>query len=208
MITGRIPARLAIAANRHPAFLDDSGALAARELLVTFERSFLGNEDRELSAKLHDELPGIANKALAALRRLRANGGKFTIGAKGATAARELAESQSPALRFAKAHLKVTGDAEDFTPLDSAFERYEEWALAESLGARERRNRDAFKNDIIAALADRGVAHARRRWRGPGSLGEWEHGIRPRVRGFVGVVLKPDPLVSRDSPSAPGYANR
>jgi hypothetical protein len=118
IITARVPARIVIAANRHPKFLDDSGALAARELVLVFERSFEGHEDRDLSSKLRAELPGIANRALAGLRRLRANGGKFTVGAKGRAAARELAESQSPALRFTKACLLVTGIESDFEPLN------------------------------------------------------------------------------------------
>lgn len=197
IITDRIPARLAIAANRHPRFLDDSGALAARELLITFERSFVGKEDRDLSAKLRDELPGIANAALAALKRLRANGGRFTIGARGAAALRDLAESQSPALRFAKLHLNMTGDADDFTPLDIAFERYETWAMEESLGARERRDRDSFKNDIVAALGARGVRYVRKRWRDPQSGSA--HGGSPRVRGFTGLRMRPVPADGRDA---------
>lgn len=191
IVTGRVPARLAIAANRHPRFLDDSGALAARELIIMFERSFEGKEDRELGTKLHDELPGIANAALAALKRLRSNRMRFTVGAKGAAAIRDLAESQSPALRFARAHVQVTGDASDFTPLDIVFLRYEEWAHEESLGARELRDRDGFKNDVIAALAARGVRYERRRWRDPKS--EWTRGKSPRVRGFVGLKMRVSP---------------
>jgi phage/plasmid-associated DNA primase len=88
IVTAKIPARIAVAANRHPKFIDDSGALAARELVLIFETSFEGREDRELSDKLRGELPGIANRALEGLRRLRANGGKFTVGEKGKAAAR------------------------------------------------------------------------------------------------------------------------
>jgi P4 family phage/plasmid primase-like protien len=187
MITARVPARIVIAANRHPKFLDDSGALAARELVLVFERSFEGREDRDLSSKLRAELPGIANRALAGLRRLRANGGKFTVGAKGRAAARELAESQSPALRFAKSRLVVTGDLNDRVSLPDVFNAYQDWAFAEGLGGREIRNRDDLKNDLVAALATRGVVHDRRRWHDP---------TKPRVgegkpmRGFFGLKLR------------------
>jgi P4 family phage/plasmid primase-like protien len=68
-----IPARLVIVANRHPKFLDDSGAMAMRELPIMFNRSFASDDKRDLhlGAKLKAELPGIANWALAGLRRLR-----------------------------------------------------------------------------------------------------------------------------------------
>ncbi|MBN9004557.1 MAG: hypothetical protein J0H40_04000 [Rhizobiales bacterium] len=187
IVTGHVPARLAIAANRHPRFLDDSGALAARELVVVFERSFEGSEDRELGAKLHGELPGIANAALAALKRLRANEMRFTVGAKGAAALRDLAESQSPALRFAKACLIVTGDMTDRVGLPECFEAYEAWATAESLNSREWRNRNDFKTDLIAALGAQGVRHGRRRWRDPSRDGHGEGAI---MRGFFGIKLR------------------
>src|SRR5205807_2637736 len=64
IVNGRVPAKLVIVANQHPKFLDESGALAARELPLIFERSWRGKEDRELRAKLTRELPGIANWAL------------------------------------------------------------------------------------------------------------------------------------------------
>jgi phage/plasmid-associated DNA primase len=187
IVSAKLPTRLALAANRHPKFLDDSGALNARELILVFDRSFEGKEDRDLSSKLRAELPGIANRALEGLRRLRANG-RFTVGEKGLAAARELAESQSPALRFAHARLNVTGDADDFTPLGAVFESYTEWAVfSEELGSRERRNRDDFKNDLVAALMSKGVRYDRRRWRDPDA---GKHGNAPRVRGFIGITMK------------------
>jgi P4 family phage/plasmid primase-like protien len=186
IVSATLPTRLAIAANRHPRFLDESGALNARELVLVFERSFEGREDRELGAKLRAELPGIANRALEGLARLRTNG-RFTVGERGLAAARELAESQSPALRFSKARLSVTGDPDDFVPLDIAFESYEEWCTVESLSARERRSRDDFKSDLVAALLAKSVRYERRRWRDPDS---GKHGAAPKLRGFVGLRMK------------------
>jgi P4 family phage/plasmid primase-like protien len=187
IVTAKVPVRIAIAANRHPKFLDDSGALAARELVLIFERSFEGREDRDLSDKLRAELPGIANRALQGLARLRANAGKFTVGAKGRAAAREIAESQSPALRFARACLVITGDSADYLPVAPVFDAYEMWCSAESLGPRERRNRDDFKGDLVAALQSQGMRFGRKRWHDP---------ARPKLgkgiikRGFFGIRLK------------------
>lgn len=190
IINAKVPAKLVLVANKHPKFLDESGALANRELLLVFNNSFVGREDRDLAAKLHAELPGIANWALEGLRRLRANGRKFTIGALGRAASRELAESQSPALRFASDCLIVTGNRDDYVSLDEVFASYANWAdFAEGLGARERRNRNDFRADLIAALATRGVKFEQRRWHDPSKP---RCRVAPRVRGFFGFKLKPD----------------
>jgi len=50
IITAKVPAKLILVANKHPKFLDESGALAHRELLLVFSNSFVGREDRELLA--------------------------------------------------------------------------------------------------------------------------------------------------------------
>ena len=112
MVTAKVPAKIVLVANKHPKFLDESGALSAREIVLRFESSFIGREDRTLRDRLLAELPGIANWAIEGLERLR-NNGRFTIGTAGRIASRELAEAQSPALRYANARLQVTGDAAD-----------------------------------------------------------------------------------------------
>jgi hypothetical protein len=189
IINVKIPARVVLVCNQLPKFLDESGALAARQLPLVFTNSFVGKEDRELRNKLTAELPGICNWALAGLRRLRENGNRFTVGDKGKRMALDMKMGQSPALRFARDHLNVTGDASDFAPLDLAFERYLLWTTEEGLSARERRNRDDFKTDLAAALMSKGVRYDRRRWKEPGA--SYSVKAAPRMRGFVGVKLKP-----------------
>ena len=62
-------------------------------------------------------------------------------------------------------------------PLADAFLAYEHWAsFTESLSARERRNRDDFKTDLVIALMTKGVQYTRRRWHDPARQ-RWErHG--------------------------------
>ena len=154
-------------------------------MILVFQRSFETSPDLELSFKLRAELPGIANRALEGLRRLRTNGGKFTIGAKGRAAALEIAASQSPALRFANARLVVTGDPNDCAPLSETYDDYRDWALeVEHLGARELRSRDDFKGDLIAALMTKGIQYGRRRWHDPAKS---KRGNGVPTRGFFGV---------------------
>lgn len=164
----RIPAKITLLANKHPKFIDESGALAVRELVFLFDKSFAGKEDLTLKARLTAELPGIANWAIEGLKRLRRNG-RFTIGERGRIAQEQLTDSQSPALRFAKECLTVTGSEDDVLPVTLAFDAYREWADRELLNLRERRNRDDFKNDMIAALRARGVQYASNqvRWHDP-----------------------------------------
>lgn len=188
ILTARLMARIMIVANRHPKFLDDSGALAAREIPLIYETSFRGREDFDLTGRLESELSGIANRALEGLRRLRANGGKFTAGVKMRAAIQEIAESQSPALRFAKEHLIVTGDLGDYVPLATVFDAYEDWAhYHESLGRGEKRNRDDFKNDLVSALTAQGVQYTRRRWHDPTRPERKKGELK---RGFFGIRLK------------------
>jgi len=72
--------RLLVLGNRQPTWIDESGALAARQLAIVFDRSFEGKEDQSVEDALIAELPGIANWALEGLKRLRANSYKFSVG--------------------------------------------------------------------------------------------------------------------------------
>lgn len=186
ILNQRVPARILLACNALPRMLDESGALASRFVQIVFERSFLGKEDRDLGAKLDAELPGIANWALVGLERLRANGGRFTIGKAGASAQRRAAEAQSPTLRFAKACLAITADREDFAPLDVIFPRYYEWAIDEGLASRQRRNRDELRADLVAAFGSR-IKYGRRRWHDPAAA---PSPLGKRCWGFSGVALR------------------
>ncbi|MBN9520105.1 hypothetical protein J0H58_16520 [bacterium] len=102
----RVLARFVIAANRKPSLFDASGALLNRMLLLPFDVSFAGREDTSLEAKLRAELPGIANWALAGLKRLRSNG-RFTVGAASRAAAADFGARTAPVLSFVRERLLV-----------------------------------------------------------------------------------------------------
>ena len=69
--------RIVITCNQLPRFLDVSGALHCRLLVVNFEISFAGREDRTLPDRIRQELPGIFNWALSGWMELRL-AGQFT----------------------------------------------------------------------------------------------------------------------------------
>jgi P4 family phage/plasmid primase-like protien len=71
-------ARLIFSANSLPPSKDRTHAFYRRWLIIPFERIFEGKEsDKELRARLRNELPGILNRALRGLDRLFSEG-KFT----------------------------------------------------------------------------------------------------------------------------------
>lgn len=114
---------------------------------------------------------------------------RFSVGAKGLAALRDIELSQSPALRFAEAHLDVTGNLDDFGGSNNLVHaNYDIWAGEEGLHGRERRNRDDFKHDLLAALGPRGVIYDQRRWHDPNKP---RSGKGKRVRGWFGFKLKP-----------------
>jgi P4 family phage/plasmid primase-like protien len=102
----RLRARFTIACNDALGFLDPSGAVAARMLVVPFRRSFAGQEDTGLAAKLAAEYPGVVNWALDGLARLRGQG-RFTEPAVCKAAQDERRRENTPALAFAEACLAV-----------------------------------------------------------------------------------------------------
>ncbi len=70
----RLQTRIIINGNQLPRFLDVSGALFRRLLLINFEISFAGREDRTLPGRIKQELPGIFNWALEGWVDLRQTG--------------------------------------------------------------------------------------------------------------------------------------
>lgn len=105
-----MPCRITIAANGVPEFLDHSGALSERLLILPFNKSFAGREDPYLKDKLLQELPGICCWAIAGLQRLRAQG-RFTDVAAAAVEREDMQSIQSPLHDFAALCLSFTPDA-------------------------------------------------------------------------------------------------
>ena len=142
----RLPTRFVIASNSVPRLLDASGALAHRFLFVPFEISFVGREDIHLEEKLLAELPGIANWALMGLKRLRAAGGKFTIGDGHKRLANQYAADTSPIMAWVRSEMVVNrrADPGDLPPecltnesvsigKTDAYDHYVEWCDAHDI---------------------------------------------------------------------------
>jgi putative DNA primase/helicase len=72
--TGRLPSRLMILSNIVPRLPDSSRALPGRMLALRFIKSWKGQEDTRLEAKLNAELPGILLWAMEGWRQLQERG--------------------------------------------------------------------------------------------------------------------------------------
>ncbi|WP_435020722.1 DNA primase family protein [Tundrisphaera sp. TA3] len=69
-----VRARFTIAVNELPQFPDSANALRRRMLVIPFNRSFRGSEDRDLGDRLAAEMPGIVAWSMRGLERLRHSG--------------------------------------------------------------------------------------------------------------------------------------
>jgi putative DNA primase/helicase len=99
--TGQLPTRIMFVSNELPRFGDASGAIATRCLLLETTRSFLGEEDPDLTARLLPELPAILSWALDGLQTL-SELGWFTEPHSSVDARTVLADLVSPVSAFVR----------------------------------------------------------------------------------------------------------
>ena len=96
---GRLSVKVIITTNEVPNLQDASGVLVSRFIMLEFKESFYGREDVNLREKLELELPGIANRCLAAHRRLRGRG-RFIQPSAGLPLVKKIEEKVDPYTAF------------------------------------------------------------------------------------------------------------
>jgi putative DNA primase/helicase len=106
----RLQVRFIITVNELPRFSDAAGALESRLLLLPFENSYVGREDRQLENKLRAELPGILNFALRGLHRLRTNG-VFTATCKATELLSSYRRMTAPTAAFVEDRCTIGADS-------------------------------------------------------------------------------------------------
>jgi putative DNA primase/helicase len=146
--TGRLYAKVVLAANQTPRLKDFSGAIATRFIVVRFSNSFLGNEDYDLDEVLKAERPGIFNLALRALDQMRGRDGTKLRGPiqpdSGRDAKNELEHLTSDILAFVEECCELGPTFE--VPLDRIFLEYRQW------GQMQNKRYSGEKNHFTAAL--------------------------------------------------------
>ena len=181
-VSGKLGVRFVVATNELPRLRDASGALASRWSLLRFTRSFLGREDKTLSGKLMESLPGIFNWGIEGWKRLMKNG-RFTEPASSRSLIEAMMAVQSTIGAFISEKCVLHPDAGIIK--DDLFGEWKLWCEGTNnkCGTKEH-----FSTNLIAAAA--GVTAARPRN---------ADGTRSQV--FLGIRLKTD---EDDSESASG----
>jgi putative DNA primase/helicase len=123
--TGKLPTRFVILTNEIPRFHDASGAIANRMVILHMTESFLGREDRELDAKLAQELPAIMLWALEGLDRLNRNK-HFTIPDSSNDAVTMMMDLASPVSAFVRECCQQQPTAEILT--ENLYSAWKNWA--------------------------------------------------------------------------------
>jgi P4 family phage/plasmid primase-like protien len=190
-VSVKLLTRLLVLGNRQPAWIDESGALAARQIAIVFDRSFEGKEEQRVEDGLIAELPGIANWALEGLQRLRANDYKFSVGEAGKAVVAEVRRGASPALRFAEDCLEVTGNQSDMVQVDQVYTAYRDWVERE--GIFHPRNKTDLMTDLTTSLHNVRLTqtrklHAPGDWKGDEYRPRVLTGVK-RIRWQVGPAL-------------------
>ncbi len=146
-LTLRLPTRFMILTNELPRLSDASGAIVSRFIMVRTTRSWLGKEDRELTNRLLEELPGILLWAIQGWQQLRQQG-RFIQPDSSIDAMREMADLASPIGAFIR-DVCVVGPAESATPSE-LFDAWRKWC--ESQGREKMVGTLAtFSRDLLAA---------------------------------------------------------
>jgi putative DNA primase/helicase len=127
-----------ITSNEVPNLQDAGGVLASRFIMLDFRESFFGREDIRLRDQLETELSGIANRCLAAYRRLCARG-RFIQPASGRALIRKIEEKVSPYVAFMNECFTEDPDGEgEGVRAGFFFEAFQRWC------------RDNRRPDLIA----------------------------------------------------------
>jgi putative DNA primase/helicase len=155
-INVRLRVRVILLTNELPKLYDTSGALASRFVILTLARSFVGEEDTGLEAKLLTELPGIFRWAMDGLQDLRERG-RFVQPLASERAYAHLQAISSPMSVF-WAEVCVADPAGE-VEVDVLYQRYTAWC--ESNG-REPANKQVFGRDLHTLHPELSVRHPRR----------------------------------------------
>jgi P4 family phage/plasmid primase-like protien len=145
--TGRLAVRFVVSSNELPGLRDNSPALANRFVPLLMERSFLGQEDHGLAARLVRELPGILNWAIDGWRRLRERG-HFALPDVSRAAINEIQEIGSPVAAFIRDRCVL--DPVKSVSKEALYAAYRGWC--EASGAHAVRD-NVFARDLRTATA-------------------------------------------------------
>lgn len=173
----RPTARLVIVSNDQLSFQDTSGATDNRLMILPFDKSYIGREDRGLAARLNGELSGIFNWALAGRKRLQEQG-SFTKPARSSEEAEELREANHPSEQWMLDTYEPTKSQE---PIYSAtiFDDYLQMCRAHNIPKNQQWTQTKFSRELRRVF-NLPRAH---KVRDP---------LSGSIRAWIGIRRKPD----------------
>jgi putative DNA primase/helicase len=206
--TGKLPSRILIISNELPQLGDASGAIAARFIVLTMTRSFLGKENHALTDQLLEELPGILRWSLDGFDRLMKND-RFTVPQASSDAVLALQDLVSPVSAFKRDECQDGGEV----ACKQLYAVYREWC---DENGHKPRSEQGFGKDLRSVFPALRVTQPRT------EEGRERVYVEISLRGtYIApprvprVPAEPDPSDSepvaragtRDSPMWPGLAN-
>jgi len=149
--TGDLTTRLMLISNELPKFPDQSGAIATRPLLLRFEESFLGREDKDLDAKLEAELPSILLWSIEGWKELRQRGG-FLQPASGQALIDQMRDLSSPVGAFVRERCEAK--AGNQIPRKDLLQAWKDWCADRN---REPGSEETFGRNLRAVCPHLGM---------------------------------------------------
>jgi putative DNA primase/helicase len=149
---GTMATRIIMLSNDLPRFVDASGAIASRNVILRMTASFLGREDTKLEGRLRQEFPAILKWGLDGLVDLNSGVGRFTEPASHTQAMRELYDLVSPITAFLR---DVCGNEDGtlngaiMTPFNDLYHEYASWCRE---NGRKPKNAAGFSSDLKTKL--------------------------------------------------------
>ena len=149
-ITCKLLVRFVLFSNELPRLRDNSGAFLGRLIMLRTTKSFLGREDHDLGAKLHDELPGILLWAVVGWHRLKYRG-HFLQPQSGTELLRTMGDIASPISAFVRDCCLVDPGA--VVTVDTLYDRWKSWCVDQG---REKfvTAKNSFCAELLAALPE------------------------------------------------------
>lgn len=123
---GTLNTRFFLMSNEVPELTDSSGAMASRFISLKMKKSFLDDEDTDLSSRLIAELPSILNWSIEGWKRLNERG-CFVKPQSSMNTAKKILELGSPIKSFIEECCSV-GAGEEVV-IKELFEAWQEWCL-------------------------------------------------------------------------------
>lgn len=146
-VTMRLPTRFILLTNEMPRIIDSSGALASRFIVLRLTNTFYGREDKDLTPRLLQELPGIMLWAIEGWRMLR-DRGRFRQPESALADIQDLEDLGSPVRAFVRDCCTV--DEAQSVRVQDLFGAWRRWC--EAGNKRESGTVAAFGRDLKAAF--------------------------------------------------------